>query len=81
MMGHDFQPVISYRQLEGTITRKKTERDSWLPVVFVGNGKVANIEYHGSAHINALCRADGLVCLPEGVAEIKEGTVVAVRQI
>jgi molybdopterin molybdotransferase len=81
MMGHDFQPVISYRQLEGTITRKKTERDSWLPVIFVENGKVANIEYHGSAHINALCRADGLVCLPEGVAEIKEGTVVAVRQI
>ena len=81
MMGHDFKPIISSRQLEKTITRKKTERDSWLPVVFTKSGKVAKIEYHGSAHINALCEADGLFCIPAGVAEIKEGTTVAVRQI
>ena len=81
MTGHDFKPVVSYRQLESTITRKKTERDSWLPVIFKENGKIASIEYHGSAHINALCEADGLVCMPAGVAEIKEGTAVAVRQI
>jgi molybdopterin biosynthesis enzyme len=39
------------------------------------------VEYHGSAHINALCKADGLLCMPAGVAEIKAGTIVAVRQI
>ena len=81
MTGHDFKPVVSHMQLESTITRKKTERDSWLPVIFKENGKIASIEYHGSAHINALCEADGLVCMPAGVAEIKEGTAVAVRQI
>lgn len=81
MMGHDFKPALSYRQLEKTITRRKTERDSWLPVVFKANGKVASIEYHGSAHVNALCRADGLLCVATGMAEIKEGTIVAVRQI
>jgi len=81
MMGHDFEPVLSYGKLEKTIARKKTERDSWLPVVFIKNGKVAEIEYHGSAHINALCEANGLLCIPAGVAEIKEGTTVAVRQI
>ena len=81
MMGHNFEPVISYGQLEKTIARKKTERDSWLPVSFAKNGKVRKIEYHGSAHINALCKADGLLCIPAGVAEIKEGTTVAVRQI
>jgi molybdopterin molybdotransferase len=81
MMGHNFRAVVFQRQLERTITRKKTERDSWLPVVFTGNNKVASIEYHGSAHINALSDADGLLCMPAGVAEIKEGTTVAVRQI
>jgi molybdopterin molybdotransferase len=81
MMGHDFKPVVGYRQMERTITRKKTERDSWVPVVFTENNKIANIEYHGSAHINALSEADGLLCIPTGIAEIKEGTTVAVRQI
>ncbi|MBA7713707.1 hypothetical protein ES703_122714 [subsurface metagenome] len=81
MMGHDFKAVVAYRQLERTITRKKTERDSWLPVVFTNDNKVTKIEYHGSAHINALCEADGLLCIPAGAAEIKEGTTVAVRQI
>jgi len=81
MMGHNFKPTVTHRQLERTITRKKTERDSWLPVVFTGNDKVASIEYHGSAHINALVEADGLLCIPAGIAEIKEGTTVAVRQI
>jgi len=81
MAGHDFRPVVSHRQLESTITRKKTERDSWLPVVFKENNRVEKIEYHGSAHINALCEADGLLRIPAGVAEIKEETAVAVRQI
>jgi len=81
MTGHDFKPVVFQKSLESTITRKKTERDSWLPVIFKENGKIASIEYHGSAHINALCKADGLVCMPAGVAEIKEGTAVTVRQI
>jgi len=81
MMRHDFKPTISFRRLAKTITRKQTQRDSWLPVVFVDDDKVAKIEYHGSAHINALCKADGLICIPAGVAELKEGTIVAVRQI
>ncbi|MFQ6035296.1 MAG: gephyrin-like molybdotransferase Glp [Sedimentisphaerales bacterium] len=81
MMGHDFKPTISHRQLEKTITRKKTERDTWLPVVFTDDDKVAKIEYHGSAHINALCKADGLICIPAGTEQIKEGNTVAVRQI
>jgi molybdopterin molybdotransferase len=81
MMGHNFKPVVSCRQLEKTITRKKPERDSWLPVVFTEKNKVTNIKYHGSAHINALCEADGLICIPAGIAEFEEGTTIAVRHI
>jgi len=89
LMGHDFKAIVTHRQLEKTITRgpllrgnsKKTERDSWLPILFTKDGKIRKIEYHGSAHINALCEADGLICIPAGIAEIKEGNTVAVRQI
>ena len=44
-------------------------------------GKVVKIEYHGSGHINALCEADDLICIPAEVVEVKKGTRVAVRQI
>ncbi|MHC4337253.1 MAG: molybdopterin molybdotransferase MoeA [Planctomycetota bacterium] len=81
MMGHGFKPLPEQGVLEETVSRKKTERYSWLPIVFTKNGKVAVVEYHGSAHVNALCEADGLLCVRAGVAEIKEGTSVVVRQI
>jgi molybdopterin molybdotransferase len=81
MMGHDFKPLRSQGVLIRTITREKAERDSWLPVVFTKDSKVVILEYHGSAHINALCEADGLLCVPAGAAEVKEGTTVVVRQI
>lgn len=35
----------------------------------------------GFAHINALYQADGLLCPPAGVKEIKEGTNFEVRLI
>ena len=79
--GHDFKPAVTHKRLGKTITRKKTYRDSWLPVVFMENGNVVQIEYHSSAHINALCEAEGLICIPAGAAEIRKGTTVVVRQI
>jgi molybdopterin molybdotransferase len=81
MMGHNFRPSISHRKLAKTITRKKTDRDSWLPVAFTDDGRAARLEYHGSAHIGALAAADGLLCIPAGVKELKEDSTVAVRQI
>jgi hypothetical protein len=39
------------------------------------------VEYHGSAHINAMCAAEYLISLSIDVTEIKEGTTVDVRQI
>ena len=81
MMAHEFKPFTIPMPLERTISRKRTERMSWVPVAFTDNGGVTPVEYHGSAHINALCGADGLIAVPAGVTEIKEGTCVDVRQI
>ena len=75
------KPFLCRMPLERTISRRRTERMSWVPVAFTDNGGVTPVEYHGSAHINALCGADGLIAVPAGVTEIKEGTCVDVRQI
>jgi len=81
LMGHDFHPAVARMRLAKTVTRKKVARDSWLPVRCTGEGEVSAIEYHGSAHINALAWADGMICIPRGIRELRQGDLVDVRQI
>ena len=81
LMGHDFKPPVIYARLEKGITRKKADRTAWIPVVLTGDGKARRVEYHGSAHITALCAAEALLCFPAGVAELKKGQIVALRRI
>jgi len=81
LMGHDFKPLEIKVSLRTSISRKKEARPSWIPVVITDEGKAEPLEYHGSAHFNTLCGADGLLCIPKGAAELKEATVVSVRRI
>jgi len=81
LMGHEFRPLVFQATLEKGVERRKAERDAWIPVQCAGPGTARAIDYHGSAHVNALMDADGLICLPRGIKEAGEGTVVDVRQI
>ena len=81
LMGHNYRPARVRAPLAESVRRKKAERQSWIPVVITEAGTVKPVEYHGSAHINALCGADGLVSFDVGVAEIKKGTIIQVRLI
>jgi molybdopterin molybdotransferase len=63
------------------LINKKAKRQRWLPVAITEKGTVKPVEYHGSAHINSLCDANGLVSMDVGVAEVKKRTVVKVRLI
>jgi molybdopterin molybdotransferase len=81
LMGYDYKPAAVKMPLGESFRRKKTERQSWIPVVITDDGMLRPIDYHGSAHINALCIADGLVSIGVGVEEIEEGTIVPVRLI
>lgn len=78
MMGHDFKAPVSLMQLNKTI-KSNSERDSWIPVVSREDCSVTPVEYHGPAHISALCDAHGLLCIPAGTATIVEGSIVKVR--
>ncbi len=80
MMGNNYNPPQIKLPLGTTYNRTKSARRSFLPVK-IEDGKVFPINYHGSAHIFALTEATGLISIPVGVSELKEGEVVDVRQI
>ena len=81
LMGHDYAPPNVRMPLDETIGRKDTQRRGYRPVTITDAGTLRKVEYHDSGHINALCGADGLVCIDVGVTEIPKGTIVQVRLI
>ena len=81
LMGHDYEPLNIQMPLGVPLINKKAKRQRWLPVVITDKGTVKPVEYHGSAHINSLCGANGLVSMDIGVSKIEKGTDVAVRLI
>lgn len=80
MMGHDFRPVLIPGTLAREILRRSVERSAYYPVVYE-KGRVHPLPYHGSAHIHALTRANGLISLARGQKKIPAESLVHVRQI
>ena len=80
-MAHDWRPPVFRLPAGETITRKKSNRLSWIPVKMDENGRVHPIEYHGSAHIFSLRDAFGMIGIPIGISSIAEGEMVDVRPI
>jgi molybdopterin molybdotransferase len=79
LMGHAYRPLEVRLPLAETVRRRGADRTSWLPVSLDADGRVRAAEYHGSAHIHALSRADGLIAVPVGLDELAAGSVVPVR--
>ncbi|MBN2591394.1 MAG: molybdopterin molybdotransferase MoeA [Sedimentisphaerales bacterium] len=81
LMGHEYCPLNIKLPLGETIKRKDIERLGWFPVRITSEGNVKSIDYHGSAHINALSCADGLISMDIGIAELSKDSIVPVRLI
>jgi len=79
--GNSAMPRFLNLPLEADFKRKNAVRKAYVPVVITQEGLVKKIEYHGSAHINSLSYADGLMEIEQGIKEIKKGTLVHVRPI
>lgn len=79
LMGHDYIPVEVEMGLGESVAREDTDRQGWMPVKRTGEAAVSPVAYHGSAHIVALCEADGLIAMPIGQTKIEKGTSVRVR--
>ncbi len=79
LMGYNLKPLEVKLPMHNDYKRKKANRISWIPVVVNSEGEVLPTEYHGSAHIHAICESYGMIALPKGVYEIKKGESVNVR--
>ncbi len=76
-----YKPTVWRLKMGIDYFRKRSTRLSWLPVMINDQGEVIPLEYHGSAHINALTFAHGLISVPIGKTELKKGEPIDVRPI
>lgn len=81
IMGAKYESQLYPLKLEEPFTRKKAGRKAFEPVVITETGGVKRVDYHGSAHINALSYATGLMIIERGVTDLKKGDIVDVRPI
>jgi molybdopterin molybdotransferase len=79
-MGLEWAPTVFQGTLGQPVRRAHADRTEFYPVRF-RQGLVEPVRYHGSAHLNALSEADGLIRMEIGVHEIPQGTQVDVRPI
>jgi molybdopterin molybdotransferase len=79
LMGHEYRPTVVQMYLEEAVTRKDTDRQVWIPVTRTGVTTVRPVDYHGSAHLAALSKADGWVSLDIGTERIPKMAPVDVR--
>jgi molybdopterin molybdotransferase len=80
LYGLEYKPFISRAKLLHQLARKAADRTEFIPVL-CENGTVRGLNYKGSADINSLAAANGLVVMEKGVCELPEGELVYVRQI
>jgi len=79
-MGIDWAPRTVRGTLGAPVRRRSVERTEFLPVT-VRNGVVTPVSFHGSAHLNALGEADGLIRVERGVAEVPRGKEIDARLV
>jgi len=63
-------------RLAENFSRRKIERLQFVPARLTGEGTVAAVEFHGSAHLAAVLPADGFYQVPAGVAKMEAGDEV-----
>ncbi|HJP51743.1 MAG: molybdopterin molybdotransferase MoeA [Pseudomonadales bacterium] len=79
LMGHVYRPGRLRIPMAQTRSRARTVRENWFPFKLTEDGAVLPCEFHGSAHVESICEADGLGYMPIGVSSIDEGDLVTVR--
>jgi molybdopterin molybdotransferase len=80
LMGQVYKPLDIQMTLGVDLKRRNPDRKAYFPI-FIENGEIFPVDYHGSAHIHALSSAHGIISMEIGQAEIKKGEKVHVRQI
>jgi molybdopterin molybdotransferase len=80
-MGCKYKPGTIKVPLASDYKRKKADRLEFVPVRFNQAMEVEPVDYHGSAHIHAMCLADGIMSIRQGIYELKKGSLADVRPV
>jgi molybdopterin molybdotransferase len=78
LLGLRYAPRTVRARLAESFRRRDAERVELRPVR-LERGEVRALEFHGSAHLNALSGADALLRLEAGVSSLEEGSWTDVR--
>jgi molybdopterin molybdotransferase len=78
LMGHEYRPLEVTARLENDFVRKAAARTAHIPVRLTPDGRAMLLDYHGSAHIHAYTRADGILRIPARIEKLKKGDEVRV---
>lgn len=81
IMGSEFNVPTYQLPIGFDFKRKKASRKAFEPVMITNNQFVERLDYHGSAHINALSYANAMMIIDRGITELKKGDLVDVRPI
>jgi molybdopterin molybdotransferase len=79
--GAHYQPSRIKSKLDREFSRKKSDRQYFLPVLLSKNGYVTPVVYHGSAHLHALNEIIGFAEIPQGIKTINKGEEIYVRLV
>ncbi|MEE9368845.1 MAG: molybdopterin molybdotransferase MoeA [Pontiella sp.] len=77
-MGHIAHSRVVQLKLNKDLKIRCARRQTFIPVQLVDGG-VERISFHGSAHIHAMCNADGLITFPSGENFYEAGSLIDVR--
>ncbi len=80
MSGSIYNPLVIKLPMGTEYKRKRSTRRSIIPIR-IEDRQIFPLEYHGSAHINSLVDAFGIVSIPIGETILQKGEIVDVRQI
>lgn len=78
LAGTRYEPKQFKLRLAHDYARRSPKRTSFIPCRITNDGLAEAIEYHGSAHLPALMRADGFFSAEDGVKMIAAGSEVHV---
>jgi len=76
MTGADLYTREVELALARDFSRRKTERQEFIPARLTPDGRLEPVTYHGSAHLSALMSADGFFKVPVGVKMMNAGESV-----
>jgi molybdopterin molybdotransferase len=81
LMGCEYKPLCMTGRLTKDIVRRKVDRSEFRPVQLDRGGSVHFFEYHGSGHIHAYTKANGMIRIPLGQEKLNAGDEVEVNLI